>query len=129
MKDALNDEELGQLTHKVFQVLREWHLEHDEQVTLLGLPETMKPRHLTRHHEGEPLPREDETLARMERLLSIEHELVCAFPHNPNMAALWVTTPSRLFNDARPLDLMLEKGVAGMTEVLEHLRGGSDSWR
>jgi hypothetical protein len=114
------------LAQAVMRVLSDWGLEPDEQARLLGFPPETKARALTRFRNGEAFPDDKELLLRSQHLLAIEHSLATAFPHNPMMGNYWVTTVNPQFGGMRPLDVMLEHGVDGLTEVARHLDGSSD---
>lgn len=128
MNQPLNDRDRERLTHEVMRVLRAWQVDHDAQVALLGLPADTKPRAMARHGQGRTLPYDEAMLARARCLLAIDHALVSAFPHNPDMAGLWVTTASPRFGGRMPLDAMLTDGIEGMRRVLEHLHGADSGW-
>jgi hypothetical protein len=129
MNQPLSERDQARLTHEVMRILRSWQLDHDAQVALLGLPEDTKPRAMARHGRESSLPYDAERLTRARYLLEIDHALAAAFPHNPDMAGLWVTTSSPRFGGGMPLDLMLRNGMEGMRRVLEHLHGGDSGWQ
>ncbi len=110
----------------ILQILRDWHLEVEEQAALLGLPENTKPRALLRMAtHGSELLTED-FLHRSHCLLAIKNATESLYPHNAHAASLWITTPNMLFNNVTPLRIMIAEGLAGMQRVINHLDGNCD---
>lgn len=56
-------------------------------------------------------------------------EAVCAmhvalgqiFAHNPQLAALWPTTPNKALNNRSPIDVIRDEGMAGLKRVRSFL--------
>ena len=121
-------EERAALTHAVLRVLHAWDLEHADQLALLGMPEGTRPRALKRFQGGEPLPSDEQVMARVECLLRVDQALGPLFPHNPVLGNLWITTLSPRFDGRSPLQAMLSGGLPAMQGVLDHLNGCDDGW-
>ena len=121
MNTTFSHEDRANFASAVIQVLNDWGIAARDQVALLGMPEDTRPRALLRHASGTPLPEDDDLFLRIKYLLSIEHSLSTAFPHNTALANYWVTTGNRYFSDRSPLDVMLERGVDGMEAVANFL--------
>jgi len=127
MTQPLAAADMERLTRSTLEVLHDWGLDHTHEVALLGLPMDTKARVMVRHRQGEALPQDEDLLLRSRCILEIGHALHSAFPHNPNLAHLWVTTVSPRFGDRSPLQVMLEEGLPGMERILSHLQG-HDTW-
>jgi uncharacterized protein (DUF2384 family) len=112
------------LARETMRILDDWHIPPELQVILLGLPENTKPRMLNRYRVGDDVFAEDEeTLRRLSCIINISQALNSAFPHNPDMANYWATSPSRFLGDRTPLDIMVSEGLEGMQTMLDHLNG------
>lgn len=116
----LSDEERTRLAALVMAIFEEWHLDADQQLALLGLPEGTKTRELTRWRRGTPFPQEEALLNRAKHVLGIQESLHVVFPLNPQMPLFWLNNRNRYFKTA-PLAVMLEEGLAGMNRVWRHL--------
>lgn len=103
----------------------EWGLDATDQVALLGLPADTKPRALLRYRRGTPLPGNPDLIARAEMLLAIQHALHSAFPHNPALGALWITTRSVVLGDRSPLEVMQAGGLDSIRHMHQRLTGAS----
>jgi len=119
-----SDEERAQLAYMILALFRRWGLEESQKLVLLGLSPREKKR-LEAHKKGRPLEPDPETLGRASGLLSIHNHLADRFPGDDTRTYTWVVTPQPDLGDRRPLDIMLEEGVAGIRRVLEHLRAAS----
>ncbi|HEY0635405.1 MAG TPA: DUF2384 domain-containing protein [Gammaproteobacteria bacterium] len=120
MSVELSDEERTRLAALVMAIFEEWHLDADQQLALLGLPEGTKTRELTRWRRGTPFPQEEALLNRAKHVLGIQESLHVVFPLNPQMPLFWLNNRNRYFKTA-PLAVMLEEGLAGMNRVWRHL--------
>jgi len=119
----LSPDERNDLVDTVLWVFREWGLENDEKVHLLGLPDKTPTRALQQYRQGKPFPDEAVFLQHAELILAIYRAVRTFFPGNPAMANYWVTTPSNPFGGRAPIEIMLADGVAGMKYCLDHLNG------
>jgi len=124
---ATNSSEHRDLVHTLLSILREWQVEPEQQIILLGMPNSTKARALNRVRAGEPLPECDRFLERAHFLLAIQNAVSSMYPHNAQAANYWVSTPSFFFGNYSPLQIMLNEGVAGMQRVLNNLNG-IDDW-
>jgi hypothetical protein len=117
----LTEAERTNLAMLVLNILEEWNLSPEEQVTLLGMGETTKPRHLSRFRQGkQPLPEEEDVLKRAEAILGIQHSLHLTFPLNHRMPHFWLNNRNRALKGI-PLQIMLEQGSVGISRVWHHL--------
>lgn len=120
-----SEEERGQLAYMVLALFRRWGLEDAQKLALLGLSPRDKKR-LEAHKKGRPLDPDPETLGRTSGLLGIHQRLADRFPgDNDPRTYTWIATPQPELEGRRPLDVMLDEGVAGIRRVLEHLQEGS----
>lgn len=55
------------------------------------------------------------------QLLLIRDILTQIFTHNPELAALWPTTPNRGLHNRSPIELILDEGKEGLSEVVQFL--------
>jgi len=119
-------ERRADLARTILTVLRNWGVESEDQINLLGLPEGTRTRVLNKFRTGEPFPDDYDSLMRANYLLSIQNAVTSLFPHNARAADYWMTTPSHYFAGSTPLQIMLNEGVEGMHRVLNYLNGVED---
>ncbi|CAK0774867.1 putative DUF2384 domain-containing protein [Gammaproteobacteria bacterium] len=114
---------LAELTRDVLQILSAWGTNSAQQRMLLGLP-IGSPDY---YRLDIPLPEDKEVLLRVETLLAIDQSVCLVFPHAPELARLWITTPSHLFGRRTPLEVMLAEGLSGIMDV-RSLLDGTEVW-
>lgn len=118
---AITDQQKNQLTLKLTQVLEEWQLADTDQVALLGLAETLKPRHLYLYRRGDKAFNFDQdSINKSEMILGIYESLGTTYPTNREYARIWLKRPVKKFKHKAPLDLMLS-GDIGMKRVWHFL--------
>lgn len=114
------------LLNRVLPILEGWQLSSAQQIALLGLPSNARRRMLRSLTGDSPLADNPETALRVKHILEIHRLLRLIHPHSRAMADYWVTTPHIYFSNREPLQLMLDRGLAGMQIVLAHLNGSSE---
>ena len=122
----MSADEQVELAQVVMQVLDQWDIDVDQRARLLGLPAGTRKRGIDRHRHGLPFSDDWETQQRLSHLLAIHRLLGTVLPHNPAMAAYWITSPNPYFNDLTPLQVMLDRGLEGMERILSHLNCTGD---
>lgn len=120
MEDSprLNEEQTRKDLARVITALFEkWHLEDEEQLTLLGLDR--KSCHvLPQYRSGErALPNNPDTLGRVSYLLGIHRGLRLLFPEDQASRFGWVKMRNRAFDGCTALDVMLREGPDGVARV------------
>lgn len=126
MQNDIENARRVDLARTILTVLRNWGVETDDQLKLLGLPEGTGSRALNRFRGGMPFPDDRESLMRANYLLSIQNAVGSLFPHSARAADCWMTTPCHYFANVTPLQVMLNEGVEGMKRVLNYLNGVED---
>ena len=122
-RTTMNDENKhAELAREVSLVLSAWDINPSQQTSLLGLTE----------EEGRSqllvlLSQNNEVLTRAATLVAIDRNVCLALPHAPELARLWITTPTPLLDGKTPLEWMLIEGLAGITHV-RSLLNGSEFW-
>ncbi len=122
----MSADEQAELARVVMEALDGWEIEPEQRAALLGLGAGVRKRVLDRHRHGKPFPDDQETRQRLSHLLTIHRLLGTVLPHNPAMAAYWVTSPNPYFNNLTPLQVMLDRGLEGMERVVSHLNCTGD---
>jgi len=117
----MSPEERLMMTRRIMTLLEGWGLGARDIVRILGLPEAVKVRAVSRFREDEPFPDNPEVNRRVAYLLSIEEALHTYFPRNPEMRSLWVKRGNRQFGKRAPIAVMVERGENGLVSVLSHL--------
>ncbi len=119
----MSTDERVELARVVMEVLDAWAIEPEQRAALLGLPEGTRKRVLDRYRKGTPFSEDRDTQQRLSHVLTIHRLLGTALPHNPTMAAYWITSPNPYFNDRTPLEVMLNGGLDAMERIVRHLNG------
>ncbi|QIK36713.1 DUF2384 domain-containing protein [Caldichromatium japonicum] len=114
------DERL-RLTQYVMQLMDDWGLMARDIVSLLRLPESIKPRQIGRFRDQEPFPDEPLINRRLAYLVRIDQALLTYFPRNPEMRRLWMRRANKQFGHRAPLAVMIEDGESGLISVLSYL--------
>lgn len=118
---VLTPEERLVATRHIMALCHDWGLGASDIVTLLALPDAVKPRHVPRFVEQEAFPDEVAVNRRLGYLARIEHALGTYFPRNPEMRSLWIKRGNRKFGRRPPIAVMIEDGETGLAAVLAHL--------
>jgi hypothetical protein len=118
---VLTPEERLAVTRHIMALCNEWGLGASDILSLLALPDSVKPRHVTRFLDQEAFPDDVAVNRRLGYLTRIEHALGTYFPRNPEMRSLWVKRGNRKFGRRTPLTVMIEDGESGLVAVLSHL--------
>jgi len=118
---TLSHQQKLELTQFVMTMLDDWGLSHQNKMTLLDLPATVKVRSMRRFYQDEPFPAHEHVLERMDHLLGIAEALHTSFPLNSQMAKFWLNKSNPRFNNQTPLDYMLAGGIAHVVAIRAHL--------
>jgi hypothetical protein len=99
-----------------------WKLSTEDELLLLGLRSHRTAR---RYRQGASAGHRADKMERIGHLLAIHRSLRMLFPHERRLVYAWIKLPNKDFGDLRPLDIMLQDGIAGIAAVrryLEHER-------
>ncbi|SHJ88461.1 Protein of unknown function [Malonomonas rubra DSM 5091] len=96
-----------------------WELTLDEQSQILGHAANISE--IDRYRDGEPLDDNEELLIRAGILLGIHKSLRMLYPRNDEIAYRWISYRNKAFGNRRPLDVIIEEGVAGLRSVDNYL--------
>ncbi len=122
----MTEEQQNQLTFRLTQVMENWKLTDQDQITLLGL--SLKPRHLYLYRRGDKSFDFDKVLIeRAKMVLGIHESLGTTYPTNREYAAIWLKRAVKKFKHKTPLELMLS-GDTGMKRVW-HFLDCTQGWR
>jgi hypothetical protein len=108
----LGREERIELATVVSMVFSAWNLTKKEQAAILGVSRSS----VKRYSKGYPLSKRPELLLKAAHVCAIYELLHVSDIDRPDRADKWPTTPSKMFNGARPVDLMCS------LEALEYIR-------
>lgn len=105
------------LARAVTALFEKWHLDDDEQLTLLGLDRTSRNA-LPQYRSGErALPNNPDMPERVGHLLRIHGGLRLLFPEDEAIRFGWVKMRNRALAGRTALDVMLSEGLVGITRV------------
>ncbi|KAA0445800.1 MAG: DUF2384 domain-containing protein, partial [Candidatus Thioglobus sp.] len=108
--------------------MENWKLEDQDQITLLGLGNSLKPRHLYLYRRGDKAFDFDQTaLNRSEMILGIHESLGTSYPTNREYSSIWLKREVKKFKQKAPLELMLS-GTTGMKRVW-HFLDCTQGWK
>lgn len=122
--DPRNAKTRAVLARAVMRLFDAWELGPADRLTLLGLSEGNRSA-LSRYSHGEPLASSRDLLDRAGHLLGIHKSLELLYPHNPEIVKRWMSSANRKFHDAKPVDVVRQFGLPGLTMV----RGTLDAMR
>ncbi len=120
MTELSHDERL-RLTQYIIQLLDDWGLMARDIISLLCLPDSIKPRQLGRFRDQEVFPDDPAINRRLAYLVRIDQALLTYFPRNPEMRRVWIRRANKRFGQRAPLAVMVEDGESGLISVLSYL--------
>jgi hypothetical protein len=120
---VINEPNYAEITYDVLQILAAWRVNSTQQAVLLGLA----PNSLYQYKTDASLQQNQNILDRAKILLAIDQSICLVFPHAPELARLWITTPSHLFSGRTPLEIMLSEGLSGITHI-QSVLDGTEVW-
>lgn len=119
--NTLSYEDRVTLARGIMRLLERWGAGPEDQLTILGLPEETRTRHLRRFRDDTPFPDAPEVWERVEHLVEIADALRTTYPRDPAQGAPWMNKPHRRFSQRTPLATMIEDGLRGITAVRAEL--------
>ena len=106
------------------QLFVHWKLTDDECLAVLGLlPEDHTV--FARLRDCDPTALSPGSLERAGHLLGIHKNIRQLFPHNRELAYAWMKTSNRAFEGSTPIDVISNKGLAGVLMVRAYLDAAS----
>lgn len=125
--DEFSEDKRKKLTLRLTQIMEFWQLSDQEQITLLGLPKTLKARHLYLYRRGDKtFDFEQNTFERAKMILGIYAALGTTYPTHQEYGSIWLKRSVKKFKHKTPLSLMLS-GNTGMKRVW-HFLDCTQSW-
>jgi hypothetical protein len=110
----------GALAGMVMNLFDHWNLSTEDQASLLGLASSNRAA-LTRYRKGEPIGTSRDQYERVGHLLAIHRNLRALFPENRELAYKWMSLRNRNFDNNTPVEVIREKGFAGLLMVRSYL--------
>jgi hypothetical protein len=120
-QQQLSHEERVELARLTMNILQSWGLSAAQQVSLLDMPEDVRPRTMQRYLHDTPLPDTPGVNQRIAHVLGIADALRTSFPLNEQMGSFWLNRSNKRFGNRAPLSVMLEDGLPGVLSVRMHL--------
>jgi hypothetical protein len=120
MSDTAHESQ-QQRSRRVLTLIQDWKVPPAAQPRVLGLPDSVRYRHLERYRDTMPLPDDEQVQVRIDHLLGIDEALYTTFPRNPTMGPLWMRSKCRHFGGRKPMDILLEDGLDGLIAIRSHL--------
>lgn len=120
-QQQLNHDERVALARLTMNILQSWGLSAPQQVSLLDMPDDVRPRTMQRYLHDTPLPDTPGVNERIAHVLGIADALRTSFPLNEQMGSFWLNRANKRFANRAPLSVMLEDGLPGVLSVRMHL--------
>lgn len=105
----------------IMDLFDQWHVPLEDQRTLLGLPDSIRKRHMHKFAEDMPLPDDADVMQRAEHILGIADALRTYFPNSAHARSRFMLSRSKKFSKRVPLQIMVEDGVSGLIRIRSHL--------
>jgi len=123
-EQAMNEmsaDDYSTLTKLIMVILDEWGMSATEQLKVLNLPENTPTRTLRKYRNGYALPKTAEVFERLEHIVGIFEALRTSYPHNKQMAMIWMKKCNQHFVKRPPIVVIVEDGLRGLEQVRAHL--------
>lgn len=120
MNNMTQDEQVA-LTVNIMAILDSWGMSASEIISTLSLPDKTPSRALRRYRENTAFPFSGEVEERIDHILGIVDALRTSYPHNPNMAKMWIRQKSTKLNNQVPLQIIIEGGLEGLVGIRKHV--------
>lgn len=112
----LDSKQKSSITINLMQILENWQLSDNEQLTLLNRQD-IKPRHLYQYRKGDKIfDFDDDFISRSKMILGIYDSLGTTYPTNSDYGPIWLRRVQKKFKGKTPMELMLS-GTSGMKRV------------
>lgn len=108
------------LATMVMNLFDHWNLSTEVQASLLGLGLSNRAA-LNRYRKGDPVGTSRDQYERVGHLLAIHRSLRLLFPENRDLAYRWMSLRNRAFGSDTPVEVIREKGFAGLLMVRSYL--------
>jgi len=121
MINSMSEADYSSLTQSIMVILDDWELNTVEQLSVLNLPEKTPTRSLRKYRDGKAFPKTAEVIERLEHIIGIFEALRTSYPHNNQMAKIWMKKCNKHFVERPPLAVICEDGLHGLVKVRAHL--------
>jgi hypothetical protein len=119
--NAMSDEQRVELARRIMTMLKSWKVSASDQIRLLAMPDSVRTRSMARYGQDTPLPDEPAVNERVDHLIGIADALRTSFPMNEHMGSIWLNRANKRFANRKPLNVMLDDGLAGVLSIRMHL--------
>ncbi len=119
--NEMTEDDFISLTRLIMTILDEWGLSATEQLKVLNLPEKTPTRALRKYRTGVSFPKTQEVYERLEHIVGIFEALRTSYPHNKQMAMIWMNKCNKHFVTRSPIAVISEDGLQGLVQVRAHL--------
>jgi len=113
----INPEDQIAITRTIMRMLDNWGIPAAGIISVMGLPDDMRTRHVDKFRKEKPFPNDAATMQRIDHLAGIADSLRTMCPHNPTQGAVWMNKPHRRFSGRTPVATMVEDGLSGLIKV------------
>ena len=120
MKNMTADEQVL-FTKDIMAILDSWGMSAADIIFILALPEKTPTRALRRYRENTAFPFTTDVEERLEHIHGITDALRTSYPHNPNMASMWIRQKNKKLNNDTPVEIITELGLQGLIKIRQHV--------
>ncbi|MDF1757108.1 MAG: hypothetical protein P1U74_02255 [Legionellaceae bacterium] len=119
----ISNDVLQRNTQNIIALFKLWGLKNDEECNLLG---GVSPAQLAKYKNGNAQISGRDTIERVGNMLGIHKNLRILYPYNKEVVYKWVKSRNLKLHNLSPLDVMLERGYLGISQIrlfTDHIRG------
>jgi len=99
------------------ELLDDWKLLAKDKITLLGLPDDVRVRHMEQYRKDKAFPETDIVNEHLVHLVGISEALRTTYPRNVEMGTLWLNKAHKRLGNQAPMKIMTEQGLSGIKKV------------
>lgn len=112
----MNEKRLA-LTQSIMELLDDWKLMSKDKITLLGLPDDVRVRHIEQYRKDKAFPETEQVNEHLVHLVGIAEALRTTYPRNIGMGTIWLNQSHKRLNNQPPMKIMIEEGLKGIRRV------------
>ncbi len=112
----MNEKRLA-LTQSIMELLDDWKLLAKDKITLLGLPEDVRVRHMEQYRKDKAFPESEKVNEHLVHIVGIADALRTTYPRNLEMGTIWLNKSHKRLNHKTPMNIMTTEGLKGLRRV------------
>lgn len=117
MNEQQNQDKRIALTQSIMSLLDDWSIAATDKISLLGLPDDVRARHMEHYRSAKAFPDTDTVNQHIEHIAGIADALRTMYPLNAGMGVIWLKQGHKRCDGRAPLSLMVDDGIHGLKRV------------